>query len=122
MKALATTLVLLIAPLISHADYVAKNVIYGDERSYLFIHEMHKLVALKKNKDSDIERLAGRFRSVDNFDGKTCYISIKNSSYSIFALIENELNEPPIFYTKDKDGKFKEVDVNTLIFPCEKVD
>ena len=113
---------------IAIADYVATGNISGIVCSgFVFKSCPPTRVDAVKGKDGQLYSLARRYSKVSSFNGSRCWIELKSKAageryggYGLLDVIINAFGQT--FYQKQKDGSFKKIDVERLMFDCIKID
>ena len=120
MKFFILVLFLFLKPTLSHADYVATGQIKGwvCKGFGIEVCDYQKIYAVddSSGKLYNVKRV---YKKVNEFTGKSCTLYIKPKSNEIISKLFRKMKNPN-FYTKNKSGKFKKVDVEYLRFSCFK--
>lgn len=109
-------------PGISYAEYIATGGMLGNVCSGFVIKscEFKKLSAVKGD-DGNLHELPKSFISVDEYQSRSnrCWIHTKDTRLGLISWGINAINQPA-FYEKTKTGRYENIDVDYVVFQCEK--
>lgn len=121
--ATAAALIAVAVPSISYADYIAIGPIKGEECwsfgiSRCKTYELHAV----KGEDGKLHTIRRRYPDVGEYRGSDgrCWFHLKSRGGGILSGVVNIFMKDKEFYTRDKDGKYRQVDVQTIMFRCRK--
>lgn len=115
------TLILILFAASSHAEYIAKGKITGQEcTSYIIVDSCkNRQIDAVKGDDGRLYSVKRRYQSVNEYRGGRCWVHIKSRG---MGLISNAINvfAGSQFYEKQPDGTYEEVDPEYITFKCKK--
>lgn len=106
----------------AHAQYVATGPYKGTVCSGFIIQScaIHEITAVK-GKDGKLYTLKTEHQAVDEYNGdnKRCHIRTKSKGAGLLSVGVNAITQP-VFLTKQAGGDYKELDIESVSFPCIK--
>lgn len=108
----------------TYADYQVTGAIFGTECTSFIIFDRCKdrHVDATLGQDNQYYSLAQSFPDVSEFNESSGICHIKTPSPSWITKVLGRAKNYPVFFEKQVDGKYEQVDVEYLTFPCRKTD
>ncbi len=106
---------------LANADYLVTGKITGQECSG-FVLEVcsNRNVDAVEGDNGKLYHLAEIYSDVDDYDGKRCWIRTKSKGLGLISKAIDAIGGDQ-FYEKEKDGRYVEIDVEYITFPCKRI-
>ena len=124
-KSTILTLCLISSADFAYADYIRTGPVVGPETTFIGIgrmgNGMHTVDAIE-GEGGKLYRIQKKFSDVDEYRNGRCWVHIKSKGFmgapNIFTGISNIFNAS--YYSRQSDGSYEEVDIDSLIFNCRR--
>jgi hypothetical protein len=124
------TLVIFVLSLIlwadfAYANYIRTGPVIGPETTFIGVGRKgsgtHSVDAIE-GEDGKLYRIQQRFSEVDEYRNGRCWVHLKSKGFlgvpNIFSGISNLFNAS--YFSRQPDGSFEEIDIDSLIFNCRR--
>jgi len=100
------------------ADYQVTGPTRGSECKLGIVCSTHIIAAVKDDKGT-LRYMPTYYQSVSEFNGTNCFINTKSTGLGLISMAINVMKQP-VFLELDSKGNYKELDIESISFPCRK--
>jgi hypothetical protein len=102
----------------ARADYQVTGPTRGTECTLGIVCSTHTIAAVRDDKGT-LRYMPTYYSSVSDFNGTNCFINTKSTGLGFISMAINAIKQP-VFLELDSKGNYKELDIESISFPCRK--